>query len=223
MSAAITAAVVIGGASYYAASESNKAADRRASAQNTNNMMAANRSRDLATKNNEARKAELLRRFNIKTDKIHDTNQEVNQALSVELTDFTMQLAAASGKLENALATKHLEGRLAERMKIAQSIQAEMKKDTLVQRAEATHRKIGDNLEMMRMDYESEQMNVGIDLSNSINAANNQEVRNWAYSTSSGSAGVISSTVGGVASGVSLGTSINSATGGSSSTATTTG
>jgi len=208
MGGVITAAVVVAGASMYAADQANNAADQRAADANAANTQAADRSRKLAEADAKKRRAELLRRFNIKADKTVDTNKVINQATATKLTNFEMQLASAQSVTDNALATKHISGRLAERLKNAQSIQASMAKGTIIQGAEAQHRAVGDNLEMMRMNYESENLNLDIDLSNAINQANNQEVRGYTYSTSTGTAGVIAAGVGGAASGASAGSAV---------------
>jgi hypothetical protein len=205
MGGVITAAVVVAGASMYVADQANNSADQRAADANAANTQAADRSRKLAEADDKKRRAELLRRFNIKADKTVDTNKVINQATATKLTNFEMQLASAQSVTDNALATKHITGRLAERLNNAQSIQASMAKGTIIQGAESQHMDVGDNLEMMRMNYESENLNLDIDLSNAINQANNQEVRGYTYSTSTGTAGVIASGVGGAESGASAG------------------
>lgn len=211
MSGFIAGAAVTAGASMYASGQANKAADQRARDANLANTAAANRSRELSEASAAKRKAELLRRFDIKADKTVDTNRQINTALSTKLTNFSMELSASISKTENALATRNIRGRLADRMRTAAAVQSEMKKGTLIQAAEASHEKIGDNLEMMRMNYESEYLNVGIDLADSINAANNQEVRGWTASTSTGGAGVMASGIGGASQGLSLGLNIKAA------------
>ena len=207
----IGGAVIVGGAAIYASSSANSAADQRASDANAANQASADRSRELSTANTATRRAELLRRFDVKSAKTVDTNQQINIATAINLTEFDMQMASAQSVTDNALATRQITGRLAERLRAAQSIQGDMKKGTIVQSSEAKHREIGDNLEMMRMNYESEEMNVNIDLANSINSANNQEVRGWTASQSTGSAGVISSGISGAASGASAGAGLKSA------------
>lgn len=205
----IGAAVVVAGASMYASSQANAAADQRAEDANAANSAAANRSRELSAEQNIVRKGELLRRFNIKTSKLQDTNQQINMALSTKLTSHTMSIATTESKTDNVLASKGITGRLAERLRAAQDIQGDMQKGTLISEAEQKHRSIGDNLEMLAMNYESEAMNIDIDTANAINSANNQEVRGWTASTSTGTAGVMASGVSGAATGMSLGMNIN--------------
>lgn len=208
MAGAITAAVTVSAATMYATHEANKAADARAEAANKANALAANRSRELAEKDAKKRREELLRRFNIKADKVRDTNQVINSATSTKLTNFEIQLASAQSITDNTLATKHITGRLAERLRNAQAIQASMQKGTMLQEAEAQHITVGDNMEMMAMNYESESLNLGIDLENAINQANNQEIRGVTYSASTGTAGMISAGIGGAASGASAGSAL---------------
>ena len=213
----ITAAVVVGGASMYAADQANDQADQRASDANASNQAASDRSRKLSAKNSAVRKSELLRRFDIKTGKVKDTQERIHMATATKLTNLDMQLAHAKSATTNTLATRKITGRLAERMQAAQAITGEMQKGTVVQSAEAQVQAIGDKLEAMSMTLESEQMNVDIDLSNAINSANNQEVRGYTFSQSTGGAGVMAAGVRGAASGASLGMSIGgyvNATGG---------
>jgi len=207
MSAAI-AAVVVGvagiGVGMASASAANKAADQRAEDANFANTQAASRSRDLAAQNAKNRKAELLRRFDIKSGKMKDSNQQINMGLATKLTSFELAYQKASSVTDNALATKHITGRLANRMRSAQAVQASMSKSGLIQAGEQSHREIGSKLESLLMNKETEDSGIDVDLSNSINGANNQEVKGWTASTSSGSLGVANAAIGGLAQGLSM-------------------
>jgi len=187
----------------------NDAADSRAASANAANTEAADRSRALSEKNAADRKAELLKRFKIKSSKVKDASQQINTATATKLTNLDMQINKARSATDNASATKHLTGRLTERLKNVQAIQGSLSKGTILQAGEAQNKEVGSKLETLTMDVESEQMNLNIDLSNSINAANNAEVRGYTYSTSSGIGGVMSSAVSGAASGLNLATSYN--------------
>lgn len=208
MSGAIVGAVVVAGAAMYASDQANSAADQRADDANKANQAASNRSRELSAINSKKRRTELLRRFDIKSQKTQDTALQLDSKLAIDLTNFEMQLASAQSTTDNALASRKIIGRLSERYKAAQEIQASMKKGTMIQEGEQDRRGIGDNLEMMRMNYESENLNLDIDVANSINSANNQEVRGYTASTSTGSAGVLVAGISGAASGAAAGRTI---------------
>jgi hypothetical protein len=189
MSGALTAAVV------YSSYSANQRADAQASAQNAANAAAYNRSTALAEKNSKERKDELLRRFGISSSKLKDTSQDVIQGTGVQLTGLEMELAKAQSVTDNKLATQHITGRLAERFQNTIDIQGSMEKGNILQNTEAQLKDLGNKLETMTMNYESDQLNLDIDFSNSINAANNQLVANHAYSQSTGWAGVVASGV----------------------------
>ena len=208
MSGAITGAVVVGGAMAYSSYESNKAADRRASNANAANSAAAAHSREMAEKDNKARKNELYRRFKIKSAKTKDVVQQLDEAASMKLTSMDMALAQAESKTDNVLASHNVTGRLAERLLASQSIAGSMQRGTIMSSLEQQHRAIGDNLEMMEMNLETQAKNLQIDTDNAILAANNQEVRGWQSSLSTGMVGVIASGIGGTASGASAGSAI---------------
>ena len=191
--------------SMYTASEANSAADARANAANVANTEAAERSRLAAEADAKARKEELLRRFSIKSAKVKDSSQEVFRSAAVKLTSLESQLATAYSVTDNALATKHITGRLAERLRNTQAIKGSLAKGTIIQESEAMVKDIGRKLETMTMDVESEQLDLNIDLSNAINAANNAEVRGYTYSTSTGTAGLVSAGVSGALQGYTIG------------------
>jgi len=207
MSGVITAAVVVGTASMYSADQANSAADARASSANTANALSATRSRELAAQNAADRKEELLRRFNVKAGKIQDSTQQINLATASKLTNLDMQMKTARSATDNTLATKHVTGRLADRLKSVQDIKGSMAKGSIIQASETQTKGVSEKLETLAMDVESEQMNLGIDLSNSINAANNAEVRGYSYSSSTGTAGMVVAGISGASSGASLGMS----------------
>lgn len=192
-------------------SDSNKRADEIADNQNYANTEAANRSISLSEKDNADRKAELLRRFNIKNSKIADTANVINTATAHKLTNINMQMTAARSATTNNLATKGITGRLAERLRAVQSVKGSQVKDSVLQGQEAELKAIGDKLETQAMDFESENLNLNIELGNAINAANNQQISNYAYSASTGTAGVFASGIGGAARGVALGKSAEAA------------
>ena len=202
MSGAITAAVVVGGATMYATNASNKRADEIASSQNASSADANARSIARAEANNASRKAELLRRFNISSDKLADNAQQINTGLAVQLTSLEMSLAKTESATDNALATNHITGRLAERLRNAQSIQGSMAKGNAIQDTQAQLTELGNKLETMAMNKTTEDMDLDIDTSNAITSANNSMINNYAYSSSTGTAGVISA---GVVSGVNTG------------------
>ena len=204
MGGAITAAVAVGGVSMYTASKANKAADERASVANANNAAAAEQSRLLAEQSASSRQAELLRRFNITSGKVKDSVNDVYQATALNLTNLDMDILKANSVTDNALATKHIEGRLSQRLQSVIDIKGDMQKGSILQGTEQQVRSVNEKLSSMRMDLESEQMNVDIDLHNAINQANNQEIMNYTYSSSTGTLGVISSGISGAASGASL-------------------
>jgi hypothetical protein len=56
----------------------------------------------------------------------------------------------------------------------------------------------------MTTDYDTEQLNLNIDLSNAITAANNAEIRGYTSSRSTGAAGIVSGVLGGLSSGLAL-------------------
>jgi len=196
---------VTGAFSMYSAVQANKAADARAAQANFENAMAADRARRKAEKDAKERKEELLKRFKVKSSKIKDTSQEVFRATANKLTNLDMQMNKARSATDNALATKHLSGRLADRLRATQAIQGSMAKGTVVQASEASLKSIGDKLETLAADTEAQELNLDIDLSNSIEAANNDEIRGYTFSRSTGDLGVMSSTLSGVESGIRLG------------------
>ena len=208
MSGAITGAVVVGGAMAYSTYESNKAADRRAADANAANSAAAEHSRQMAERDNKQRTDELYRRFKIKAAKTQDVSQQLDEAATMKLTSLDMALAQSESKTDNVLASHHVTGRLAERLLAAQSIAGSMQRGSILSGLEQQHRSIGDNLEMMRMNLDTQAMNLNIDTDNAILAANNQEVRGWQSSLSTGMAGVLASGVGGAASGANAGAAI---------------
>ncbi len=189
----------------------NSAAGKRADAANAANSESAERSRLAAQKNTEERRAELLRRFNIKSSKVADSADNINRATAVKLTSIDLAASKAMSTTDNVAATRHITGRLASRMKNALNIHEDMQKGTTLQEGEQANREIGAKLEAMGMDYESETLNLDIDLTNALNAANNAEVRGYTYSQSTGALGVINAGVSGIASGMSMGASFNAA------------
>jgi len=197
----ITAAVVVG---TYSADQANKRQDSIASARNEANQASYARSTALAEQNAVDRKEELLRRFGVSSGKLQDTSKDITKGASIKLTALDMELAKAQSVTDNKLATQHITGRLADRLRNTVDISGAMQKGNILQDTEAQLRDVGNKLETMTMNVESEQMNLDIDLSNSINTANNQLVAGTAYSQSTGLAGV-------VASGVSSGTAAYSA------------
>jgi len=186
----ITAAVMVG-TTMYASDQANSRMDAQAAAQNAANQEAYNRSTALAEKDTVARKEELLARFGVSSAKLKDTSQDVIRGTSVQLTALEMELAKAQSVTDNNMASKHITGRLAERMRNTVSIQGNMQKGNIIQNTEAQLKDIGNKLETMGTNVETEQMNLDIDLSNSINAANNQLVAGTAYSQSTGLGGTI--------------------------------
>ena len=200
----VTAAVAVGGISMYAADQANSAADQRAADANAANSAAASRSRELSVANAAKRKEELLRRFNISSSNLSDSNAAINMGLATQLTSMDLAISKSASITDNALATKHITGRLAERMQNAMAIQGDSQRGTAIQAAEQAHRDVGAQLETMGMNYESESMNLDIDLSNSMTSINNSEVANYSYSASTGIGGVLSSGISGAASGLSL-------------------
>jgi hypothetical protein len=199
----MTAASV--GVSMYTADQANQRQDQIAADQNRNNTEASNRSIAQANADNAKRKAELLRRFNVSSGKLADSAQDINTGLATTLTSMDMQLVKAQSVTNNILATNHVTGRLAERMRNAGEIQGSMAVGNAVQDTNAQLKDIGSRLETMAMNKESEDLNLDIDTSNAVTAANNQLVSNHAYSQSSGLGGVL-------ASGISTGVSVYSVT-----------
>jgi len=178
--------------SMYSAQQANKAADAQAESQNAENAAAHDRSVALAEKNAEERKTELLRRFGITSSKLKDTSQDIFKGSAMQLTNLEMELAKAQSVTDNKLATQHITGRLADRLKNSIDIQGDMQAGNIIQNTESQIKDLGNKLETMTMNVESEQMNLDIDLSNSINSANNQLVSSHAYSSSTGLGGVMS-------------------------------
>jgi len=213
MSSFAVIAVGAAGVGMYSANQANKAADQRASDANKANSASAERSRLNAQKNTEERRAELLRRFNIKSSKVADSADNINRATAVKLTSIDLAASKAMSTTDNVAATRHITGRLASRMKNALNIHEGMQKGTTLQEGEQANREIGAKLEAMGMDYESESKNLDIDLTNAINAANNAEVRGYSYSQSTGSLGVINAGISGASSGMSMGASYKAAKG----------
>jgi len=216
----IAAAGGMGLLSYYTASQSNKVANARAAAANANNIAAANQARAEAEANNLTRQTELLRRFKIRAGKIKDSNQLVGQATALQLTNLDMEILKAHSVTDNAIASRHIEGRLSERLQNSIDIQKSMTSGNIVQGAQSQVRDINSKLEAMTSDLESKQLNVQIDFNNAINQANNNEIRGITYSSSTGTLGAISSGISGAASGAMLASSF-SRMGSASSSATT--
>ena len=189
MSAVMTAVTA------YSVYSANERADSLASAQNASNKAAHARSLELSEKNVADRKEELLRRFGISSGKMKDTEGDIFQATSVKLTALEMDIAKAKSVTDNTLASKHITGRLAERMNNAIAIQGDMTKGNILQDSEAQIKDLGNKLETLTTNNETEMMNLDIDLSNSINAADNALVAGTAYSSSSGLGGVVAAGV----------------------------
>jgi hypothetical protein len=122
---------------------------------------------------------------------MEDTSQDVFKATSTKLTALEMDIAKAKSVTDNTLASKHITGRLAERMNNAIAIQGDMTKGNILQDSEAQIKDLGNKLETLTTNNETEMMNLDIDLSNSINAADNALVAGTAYSSSSGLGGVV--------------------------------
>jgi hypothetical protein len=181
-------AVAVGAYSSYSA---NQRADAQANAQNAANAEAYNRSVERAAQDSEDRKAELLRRFGISSSKLKNTSQDIARGTATQLTALDMELAKAQSVTDNKLATQHITGRLADRFRNTIDIQGGMQKGNILQNTEAQLKETGNKLETMTMNYESDQLDLDIDYSNSINAANNQLVANHAYSQSTGLVGII--------------------------------
>jgi len=197
MSGVVTAAVV--GVSMYSTYESNKRQDRIAKDQNRNNRIAHDMSVSNAEEYGRQRRDELLRRFNISSSKLKDTSQDVMQGSEIKLTALDMAFAKAASATDNAIASKHITGRLADRMRSVMSIGNSMEKGNIVQDTEAQLTAIGNKLETLEMNRETQAMDVDIDVTNSINTANNSLVTNHAYSQSTGLAGTLAT---GLSSGV---------------------
>ena len=205
MAGIVAAAVTAGSAelSFYSAQQSNKAADRRAAAANANNAAAAEQSRLAAAESNKLRQSELLRRFKINAGKVKDTVKELEQSTALKLTTVDMSILKAKSVTDNTMASKHIEGRLAERLQNTIDIQKDMAKGNIVQATEADIKSVNSKLENMVSNLESQQMNVDIDFSNAINQANNNEIRGITFSSSTGMLGAINAGVGGAMQGMS--------------------
>jgi len=203
----IAASVAVSVASTVAA---NSRADKQAAAQNASNQLANEKSTERAEKNRIERKGELLRRFNISSSKMKDNRADILGGTATQLSELDTQLLAASSSLGNTMATRQLTGRLAQRLRTAGSIQGDQAKGNILQATEAQFKDLGNKLETMKMNKETQEMDLDIDTSNAINSANNQMVSNRAYSQSSGLAGVaasgFSAYAGAKASGISWGT-----------------
>jgi len=191
------------------ADKQNKEADKRASKANAANKAAAEEARRRAEEDATARKAELLRRFNISGSKIDDSRQQINMATSVELTSLDMSLLEARSKTDNTLASRHITGRLAARLKNAADIKGDMAKGSITQKAVTQNKEISAKLETLAMDLETQQLDLDIDLDNAITAANNNEVRGYVDSSSRGTAGVVAGGLQGIQMGMSLTNSFN--------------
>ena len=208
MAGFVTAAYVVAGStaalSMYSSSQANSRADSIADSQNASNTAANNRSVALAEQDNADRKAELLKRFNISSSKMADTSQDINTGLATKLTSLNMELVKAQSVTDNTLATGNITGRLAERLRNTSAIQGSMAKGNAIQDTDAQLKDLGSKLETMATDKETQDLNLDIDTSSAITAANNQLVSNYAYSNSTGLAGT-------VATGISTGMSTYSA------------
>ena len=187
--------------------EANQTADARASAANAANAAAADRSRLQADEDAKSRRDELLRRFKITSGKVKDSQQQIELATANSLTSLDLTLAKSRSATDNVLASRHIQGRVAERLKNAVAIQGSMQKGTIVQGAEAQIKDLGSKLESMGTNLETEQMNLDIDLSNAITAADNAEIRGVTYSSSTGLAGVATAGLQGASMGLNLATS----------------
>lgn len=177
----------------------NSRADKQAAAQNASNQLANEKSREREEKNRIERKGELLRRFNISSSKLKDNRADILGGTATALSELDQQLLVASSSTGNVLATRQITGRLAQRLRTAGSIQGDQAKGNILQATEAQFKDLGNKLETMSMNKETQEMDLDIDTANAINSANNQMVANRAYSQSSGMAGVVA---GGISAGL---------------------
>jgi len=188
--AGVMAAVAV-----YSMYSANERADQMASGQNASNAAAHDKSVAKAEADAKDRRDELLRRFGVSSGKLADTQQDIERGTAIQLTNLEMELAKANSVTDNAIASRHITGRLAERMNNVIDIQGSLQKGTIVQNAEAQVRDVGNKLETMAMNTETSEMNLDIDLSNAVTAADNQLVSSYSYSQSTGIGGVVASGV----------------------------
>lgn len=198
------AALALGGLSLYQAYEANKTADAQAKAANYNNKAAADHSRLLAEQDSRERQDSLLKKFKIKAGEVKDSVDDIKQATAVSLSNLDMEILKAKSITDNTNASRHIEGRLTQRLQASIDIQGDLQQGSITQNAQQQTRSVNDKLVQMRRQLESQQENISVDYDNAINQANNNEIRNISYSHSTGTLGIISSGIAGASMGMAL-------------------